>query len=112
MELHSTKSAREKTLQKYTIRINPGQQQLEWDVAIKEADEALGKKPIDRKLAFINKHSSNPIVPKSSHKSRPLVDDHRNEFDDFDNHVGPFDLGWFLVSVLRFISSHVLMFYR
>lgn len=60
MDAHSTKSAKEKASQKYVLRVPP-ERQHDWEAAIREANEALNKKPMERKLALIRKHSSDGV---------------------------------------------------
>lgn len=90
IEAQTTKSSREKVAFKYTVRIPP-QQQLEWEAAVREADEALSKKPSERKLAFIKKHSTNSAAPKQG-KMRSWSSSDRNEFDESDQHIDSFEV--------------------
>lgn len=96
METQHTKSSKEKAAQKFLLKVPPAFQQ-DWEAALIEANEAFEKRPIDRKLMFIKKHSiaSANGTLKISNKSRSLSSSNGivvNELDDLDNQNDPFEL--------------------
>lgn len=97
MQTQNTKSSKEKVAQKFALRVPPAVR-AEWETAVREADEALSKKPIDRKLAFIKKHSvaSTSGAVKVSNKLRSLSSSNGNfvnDLDDLESQNSPIDLG-------------------
>lgn len=88
----TTRSSRDKVVQKYTLATPPPPY---WEAAVREADEALLKKPLERKLAFIRKHSTHGgVVVKGANKFNPKSTNGtgHNDFDDLDNHTSPFEI--------------------
>lgn len=91
IETQSTKSSKEKMAQKFLLRVPP-LRQIDWEAAVREADEALSKKPLDRKLAFVKKHSVNGGNPKKTSRSQLANSTNGDEYDELDHNNNPFDL--------------------
>jgi hypothetical protein len=90
---------KEKMAQKYLLRTPPAPRHTDWEAAVREANEALNKKSLDRKLAFIKKHSENGgCMVKGANKIKSTSTSSlaaADEFDDFEHHSDPFDIGLF-----------------